>query len=71
MTDRLRCPTCEREFPLSEPRYAPFCSERCQRIDLGRWLRERHSVPVPPSFDDEGDGEDHATLRARRDPDES
>ncbi len=23
----------------------PFCSERCRRIDLGRWLDEDISVP--------------------------
>lgn len=23
----------------------PFCSERCQRIDLGRWLDERYGLP--------------------------
>jgi len=24
----------------------PFCSDRCRQIDLGRWLREKYSVPV-------------------------
>jgi endogenous inhibitor of DNA gyrase (YacG/DUF329 family) len=29
----------------------PFCSERCQTIDLGRWLGERYRVAP------EGEGE--------------
>jgi hypothetical protein len=34
----------------------PFCSLRCQQIDLGRWLNEEFSVPYdrpeePPDED--------------------
>lgn len=29
-------------------RYRPFCSVRCQRIDLGNWLGERYTVPGDP-----------------------
>jgi endogenous inhibitor of DNA gyrase (YacG/DUF329 family) len=44
-----RCPICDRlmegrlqaEWPL-----LPFCSERCRRIDLGRWLGEAYRVPA-------------------------
>jgi uncharacterized protein len=46
---QARCPICEKamagqstEFP-----HLPFCSERCRRIDLGRWLGERYRVPDP------------------------
>lgn len=24
----------------------PFCSERCQKIDLGRWLNEGYGLPI-------------------------
>ena len=24
----------------------PFCSDRCRRIDLGRWLDGKYSIPV-------------------------
>ena len=24
----------------------PFCSLRCQQVDLGGWLDEQHGVPV-------------------------
>lgn len=33
-------------------RYRPFCSARCQRIDLGNWLQERYVVPGPPASTD-------------------
>jgi hypothetical protein len=26
-------------------KFFPFCSERCQMADLGRWLREEYRVP--------------------------
>ena len=35
------CPNCKRQFhfdPASEPACMPFCCERCQWIDLGRWV---------------------------------
>jgi endogenous inhibitor of DNA gyrase (YacG/DUF329 family) len=41
----LRCPTCKKPVDLSSPRI-PFCSERCQLIDLGRWSDEEYRIPV-------------------------
>jgi endogenous inhibitor of DNA gyrase (YacG/DUF329 family) len=26
--------------------HRPFCSKRCQLIDLGNWLGERYTIPV-------------------------
>lgn len=45
---RLNCPTCGSAFCLeaSAARHLPFCSERCQSIDLGRWLRESYAFPT-------------------------
>ncbi len=34
----------------------PFCSERCRQIDLGRWLDERYTIPLP-DMDDERDAD--------------
>ena len=59
------CPICKKALPdpntatLSpgELRLRPFCSLRCQKIDLGNWLGERYAVPgeaaqtEPPSPD--------------------
>lgn len=50
-----RCPTCETRFDPATSRTMPFCSDRCRLIDLGRWLSEKHSVPAPPSLDEELD----------------
>lgn len=35
----------------------PFCSQRCRRIDLGRWLGEDYSVPVLRRDEDDEDEE--------------
>ena len=49
MTDKeisAHCPTCGKRF-LWDPDspYRPFCSERCQLIDLGEWMDEGHRIP--------------------------
>ncbi len=43
-----RCPHCQRRFEPLVPAWLPFCSERCQLIDLGRWLGEEYRVPGKP-----------------------
>lgn len=40
-----RCPICYRPAPNPASR---FCSDRCQTIDLGRWLKGDYAVPVKP-----------------------
>jgi hypothetical protein len=40
-----RCPTCKRDAKQDGNKVFPFCSERCQLIDLGRWLSEEYRVP--------------------------
>lgn len=47
MSERTRrCPGCGRAFrPVPGSPWRPFCSERCQLIDLGGWLTERHAIP--------------------------
>jgi hypothetical protein len=29
----------------AEAKWRPFCSERCQLIDLGAWMTEKHAIP--------------------------
>jgi endogenous inhibitor of DNA gyrase (YacG/DUF329 family) len=42
----VACPTCGREIEWTEEqRWRPFCSERCQLIDLGAWFEEKRAVP--------------------------
>jgi endogenous inhibitor of DNA gyrase (YacG/DUF329 family) len=38
-----KCPVCGK--PLTEPGLR-FCSERCQRVDLGRWLTGTYAIPA-------------------------
>jgi uncharacterized protein len=41
---RSGCPTC-REPAAPASKLFPFCSERCQLVDLGRWLGEEYRIP--------------------------
>jgi endogenous inhibitor of DNA gyrase (YacG/DUF329 family) len=41
----VRCPTCSKPFDPQTSTTMPFCSERCRRIDLNRWLSEDISIP--------------------------
>jgi endogenous inhibitor of DNA gyrase (YacG/DUF329 family) len=61
----VRCPICRKRFDGGQSAPLPFCSERCRRIDLGRWLGEEYSMPVDrhdedPDSAEHGDEEDSA-----------
>ena len=55
-----RCPTCDAPVDPATTPTMPFCSARCREIDLGRWLDERHSLPIERGNEDEAadDGSD-------------
>jgi uncharacterized protein len=42
----LRCPTC-RTLVLEQSEDFPFCSDRCRRIDLGKWASGDYKVSTP------------------------
>lgn len=42
---KLKCSGCGKEFLRSETKNMPFCSRRCQQIDLGMWLTEGYGFP--------------------------
>ena len=46
--------------------HEPFCSPRCQDIDLGRWLSGSYAIPVQDHDDDE-DGMGDVTQQRRED----
>ena len=46
-----RCPQCRRETSWEDNPWRPFCSERCQMIDLGRWATEEYRVPMTETPD--------------------
>jgi len=56
---RITCTVCKTAFDPAESAALPFCSERCRRIDLGRWLDERYTVPKEEPDAEVADGDDH------------
>ena len=58
MHPRVKCPTCRRETNWDNNPHRPFCSQRCQLIDLGAWAEERYRIPgqkldLEPDDDDD------------------
>ena len=52
----VQCPTCKKPVPWDKTqKWKPFCSERCQLIDLGEWASENHSIPGEDYFPGEDD----------------
>jgi endogenous inhibitor of DNA gyrase (YacG/DUF329 family) len=46
-----KCPTCGNPVEWKENPFRPFCSERCQLVDLGKWVDGEYCVPgeqLPP-----------------------
>ncbi len=60
MARKLKCPICGRPVVWRGNPYRPFCSERCQLVDLDRWFSEEYRVSVPRDLweDEEKEGED-------------
>jgi endogenous inhibitor of DNA gyrase (YacG/DUF329 family) len=48
----MPCPICRKP---AQAAFAPFCSQRCADVDLGRWLGERYVIPGPQEAPGEGD----------------
>jgi endogenous inhibitor of DNA gyrase (YacG/DUF329 family) len=46
------CPICNRPSDSERDATFPFCSERCQLIDLGNWSAEKYIISRP-AFDEE------------------
>ncbi|EER47227.1 putative zinc-binding protein [Actinobacillus minor NM305] len=41
----VNCPICSKPVPWNpSSKYRPFCSERCQLIDLGEWASEEKRI---------------------------
>jgi hypothetical protein len=65
---KVKCPTCGKVTEYQPANvFRPFCSERCQTLDLGAWADEKYRVPVsdqlPPPVNDNSDGESAAGER--------
>ncbi|MBX7136993.1 MAG: DNA gyrase inhibitor YacG [Oligoflexia bacterium] len=44
MPEQRPCPKCGAPVDAGATRF-PFCSSRCQLLDLGAWVTERYRVP--------------------------
>jgi uncharacterized protein len=51
------CVLC-RERPV-DPRWRPFCSERCKLLDLRKWVDGDYRIPEEPAQESADDDEDH------------
>jgi hypothetical protein len=52
------CSTCKREAKKEGNKFFPFCSERCQLVDLGKWLDEEYRIPAEPAAAERLPGKD-------------
>ena len=49
MTTKVNCPTCDATVVWqAESEFRPFCSKRCQLIDLGEWASENNRIAQSP-----------------------
>ena len=52
----VNCPTCGKNVVWSEQSpFRPFCSKRCQLIDLGEWAAEEKRIPSSGDLSDSDD----------------
>jgi endogenous inhibitor of DNA gyrase (YacG/DUF329 family) len=49
----LKCPICKKSVKDGDPDF-PFCSDRCRRIDLGKWASGAYRISSPVQDADEG-----------------
>ena len=60
----VKCPTCSKDVRWTpENRFRPFCSERCQMIDLGTWAAGDYKVEGSSK---PADNEHYDDLKKRR-----
>jgi len=46
----IACPTCKKSQRWKNcVEHRPFCSKRCQLIDLGEWANESHAIAGEPT----------------------
>ena len=63
---RVMCPTCRKETAWENNPHRPFCSERCQLIDLGAWTEGRYRIPGEKIEDDFVDSDEEGDDTKKR-----
>ena len=61
----LRCPTCRKVVLRTDAEF-PFCSDRCRKIDLGKWASGGYVVSSPIHDPDAAAEELEEQMRRRR-----
>lgn len=58
-----KCPTCKKTGNWFAGKYAPFCSQRCKLIDLGKWFGGEHKISdeLRPEHLEDSVAEEHKT----------
>ncbi len=52
----VSCPNCGKDVMWDElSPWRPFCSKRCQLIDLGEWAAEEKRIPSDSDHNDSDD----------------
>ena len=49
----VKCPRCGKDTKNDGNPFRPFCSDRCQRIDLGNWMQGVYRIPTRDADEDE------------------
>ena len=44
---KAKCPTCRKTGEWRGGKFAPFCSQRCKLVDLGKWFNAEHAISEP------------------------
>ncbi|MGK2905913.1 MAG: DNA gyrase inhibitor YacG [Desulfuromonadales bacterium] len=44
---QIKCPQCQIAVNWHDNPHRPFCSERCQLLDLGQWADESYRISCP------------------------
>lgn len=68
---KIKCPRCGlfTLYSTDNPN-RPFCSARCQLVDLGKWADESYRVPINTD-PDSLNSEDFMTVEEHSDSEES
>ena len=61
----LRCSTCRKIVLAGDPDF-PFCSDRCQVIDLGKWISGDYVISSPVNDPESGGEAEYNEPRQRR-----
>lgn len=49
---KVACPNCQQDVEWNpSSQFRPFCSKRCQMIDLGDWASEKNAITTKPPQD--------------------